>query len=244
MQSDLPTAPTRRTADVSAGIAIVAATVLSTVFVALDRSSGGHAPAEILAGIADLAARKAAVHGVAIASVCAYGFGYATLARRLGLERPNVLAGLVCYLIGCVAMVGATLVDGFVIPHLAIDALATPGRIDFGYDLVHALGVVVNDLARLGWTLQAVGALAWSLSLLRGDRMARMAGAVGLLSSALVGGLIVLSATRMSMTALLSVLVAQLLWNVAAAGVLVARSRPVPRDSGALRIAGANGSVA
>lgn len=208
--------------DRSAGIAIATATVVSTIFVALDRSGGGTTPAQILAGIAGLAQLKAVVHGVAIASVCAYGFGYASLARRLGLQRPQVLAGIVVYLIGCVAMVGATIVDGFVIPHVAIDAGATPDRIRFAYDTVHYLGIVVNDLAKLGWLLQAVGALSWSFALLRARGFERTVGVVGVLSSALVCVIVLGSATSMSMTALLSVLLAQLLWNIGAASLLMA----------------------
>ena len=49
------TAPATR----SAGLAIATATVVSTVFVALDHGGGGTTPAEILAGIARLAALKA-----------------------------------------------------------------------------------------------------------------------------------------------------------------------------------------
>jgi len=204
----------------AAAVAIAAATVISTVFVALDRSGGGHTPAEILAGIAGLITLKEVVHGVAIASVCAYGFGYATLARWLGLHRPLVLAGLVMYLLGCGAMIGATIVDGFVIPHVAIDALASPDRVGFAYNLVHSLGLVVNDLAKLGWILQAVGTLAWAVTLARSSGFPRAVGLVGVVSSGLVCALIAGSATSMSMTGLLAVLLAQLVWNVSAAAVL------------------------
>ncbi|HEX2596546.1 MAG TPA: hypothetical protein VHL61_08820 [Luteimonas sp.] len=209
--------------DRSAGVAIATATIVSTLFVALDRSGGGTTPAQVLAGIAGLAWLKALVHGVAIASVCAYGFGYASLARRLGMHRPLVLAGLVVYLIGCVAMVGATIIDGFVIPHVALDASAAPDRIRFAYDLVHYLGVVLNDLAKLGWILQAIGALAWSCVLLRTPGFERAIGLLGLLSSALVCAVVLGSATSMSMAALLGVLIAQLLWNLAAAVLLLRR---------------------
>lgn len=221
MSSAEPIAVARPPRDIAAGVAIAAATVISTVFVALDRSGGGQTPADILAGIARLVTLKEWVHGVAIASVCAYGFGYATLARRLGLDRPHVLAGLVIYLIGCTAMVGATITDGFVIPHVAIDALTKPDRIRFAYDLVHSLGLVVNDLAKLGWILQAVGALGWAAALVRRRGGSRGIGVLGLLSSTLVCALIATSSTSMSMSALLSVLIAQLVWNAAAAVLLV-----------------------
>lgn len=218
----------------SAGYAIATATIVSTVFVAIDRSGGGTTPAQILAGIAGLGSLKAVVHGVAIASVCAYGFGYAALARALGLHRPLVLAGLVAYMIGCVAMVGATITDGFVIPHVAADALARPERIRFAYDLVHELNVVLNDLAKLGWILQAVGTVAWSAVMLRGRGLPRAIGCIGVVSSVLVCAVIAASATSMSMAALLGVLVAQLLWNLAAAVLLVRWPRQASSLPGSL----------
>lgn len=210
----------------AAGAAIAAATVVSTIFVALDRSGGGSNPLQILQGIAGLTLLKEAVHGVAIASVCAYAFGYVSLSRRLGLHRPLVLAGLVAYLIGCVAMVAATLLDGFVTPHIAGDAIRAtdPGRVQFAYDLVHYIGVVLNDAAKLGWILQAVGAAAWSVVLLGERGGARMVGVLGLASSALVCVLVAVSAVNMSMASLLGVLLAQLVWNLAAAAFLFRRS--------------------
>jgi len=206
----------------AAGIAIAAATIISTIFVALDRSGGGSNPLEILQGIARLQGLKELVHGVAIASVCGYAFGYTVLARRLGLHRPLVLAGLVAYLFGCAAMIGATILDGFVTPHVAADAItAAPERVAFAYNLVHYLGVVLNDLAKLGWILQAAAALAWSITLIRENGFNRAIGAIGLFSSGLVVVLVAGSATNMSMTSLLSVLLAQLIWNIAAAVVLI-----------------------
>jgi len=216
----------------SAGVAIATATIVSTIFVALDRSGGGNNPLQILQGIAGLTLLKETVHGVAIASVCAYGFGYVSLSRRLGLTRPLVLAGLVAYLIGCVAMVVATLLDGFVTPHIAGDAIRAtdPARVQFAYDLVHYIGVVLNDAAKLGWILQAVGAAAWSVVLFGERGAARVVGVLGVLSSALVCVLVAVSAVNMSMTSLLGVLLAQLVWNLAAAVFLFRRSiEPVRR---------------
>jgi len=216
-RSDPTTLSTR-----SPGVAIAAATIVSTVFVALDHGGGGRNALEILQGIARLQVLKEVVHGVAIASVCAYAFGYAALARRLGLARPLVLAGLTVYLFGCAAMIGATILDGFVTPHIAMDAITgSPDRIDFAYLLIHSIGIVLNDLAKLGWVLQAVGTLAWSLALMRDGGFNRAIGWVGLLSSGLVVALIAGSAVNMTMTSLLSVLLAQLTWNLAAALLLM-----------------------
>ncbi|HEY2345150.1 MAG TPA: hypothetical protein VGH80_04620 [Xanthomonadaceae bacterium] len=220
--TDLDKPTIRRTR--SAGIAIATAAVVSTIFVALDRSGGGTTPREILQGIAGLENLKELVHAVAIASVCGMAFGFAALARRLGMHRPEVLAGLVFYLLGCVAMIGATILDGFVTPHVAVDAIQTatsPERVAFAYNLVHYLNLVLNDLAKLGWVLQAAGTFAWSATLLRDRGFSRATGAVGVVSSALVLGLIATSSTSLTMTALLSILVAQLAWNLAAGLLLI-----------------------
>jgi hypothetical protein len=210
----------------AAGIAIAAATVISTIFVALDRSGGGNNALEVLQGIAKLVALKEAVHAVAIASVCAYAFGFTVLARRLGLHRPLVLGGLTTFLIGCVAMVGATIIDGFVTPHIAIDAIThSPERAIAAYDTIRYLGDMLNDLAKLGWVLQAAGALAWSVALMQEKGFDRVIGLTGLVSSALVLMLVVGADTNMSMSSLLGVLVAQLIWNIAAAVLLIRKPR-------------------
>ncbi len=206
----------------AAGIAIAAATIISTIFVAMDRSGGGTNPLEILQGIAGLQVLKEVVHGVAIASVCAYAFGYATLARRLGLQKPLVLAGLSVYLLGCVAMIGATILDGFVTPHIAMEAITgSPDVVSFAYRLIYFIGTVLNDLAKLGWILQAAGTLAWSIALLHKSGFSRAIGVIGFVSSGLVVALIAASPVNMTMTSLLSVLFAQLIWNLAAAVMLM-----------------------
>jgi hypothetical protein len=206
----------------AAGIAIAAATIISTIFVAMDHSGGGSNALEVLQGIARLQVLKEVVHGVAIASVCAYAFGYTTLARRLGLQRPVVLAGLTVYLLGCVAMIGATILDGFVTTHIAMSAITgSPEKIKFAYSLVYFISVVLNDLAKLGWILQAVATLAWSIALLHGRGFDRAIGVIGFVSSGLVVALIAASDVNMTMTSLLSVLFAQLIWNLAAAAMLL-----------------------
>ena len=210
----------------SAAVAIAGAAVISTVAVALDQGASGNNPAEILASIASIQQSKALVHAIAIASVCAMAYGYSVLARKLDLQRPAALAGLVLYLFGSLAMVGAAVLDGFVIPHVAADgATAAPERLAFAYNLAHYAGVALNDLARVAWVLQAAGTLAWSLLLLRVNPFARKIGFVGFLSSALVIALVLASPVDMGLAPLLSILVAQLLWNLAAAVLLFREER-------------------
>ena len=141
-----------------------------------------------------------------------------------------MLLGLSTYLIGIVAMIGATILDGFVTPHIATGCnhrhRSRRSKLRLRI-LIYYIGVVLNDLAKLGWVLQAVGTLAWSVAMLHERGFNRAIGVLGLLSSALVVALIAASPTNMTMTSLLSVLFAQLIWNLAAAALLM--RDPAPR---------------
>lgn len=208
----------------AAGIAIALATILSTIFVALDQGASGNSPQAILHSMIAMRAMKQLVHGVAIASVLAYAFGYATLAQRLDTRRPLVLAGLSTYLIGCVAMIAATVLDGFVSGDVAAQfAGASPEGVKQGYNLIVFMGVALTDMARVGWVMQALASVAWSVTMLGGQGWQRGVGAVGLLSGLLVMGGVFVAGANMDMTAILSILVAQAVWNLAAASWLVRR---------------------
>ncbi|MES2069298.1 MAG: hypothetical protein V4488_03045 [Pseudomonadota bacterium] len=210
---------------IPAGIAIAAATILSILFVALDDSATGASPLAILQSMIAMTAMKQVVHGVAIASVLAYAFGYSSLAVKLDVRRPLVLAGLTTYLIGCVAMIGATMLDGFISSDVASQfAGASPEGVKLGYNLVVFMGIALTDLAKLGWILQAVAAIAWSISLLaeRGfSRFSHVIGWIGLASGGLVIVVVVSAGANMSMAALLGTLAAQAIWNLAAAALLI-----------------------
>ncbi|RFP08152.1 hypothetical protein D0T23_30455 [Duganella sp. BJB475] len=206
----------------AAGLAIAAATILSTIFVALDQGASGTTPQEIMTSMVAMRAMKSLVHTVAIASVLAYAFGYASLATRLDLRRPLVLGSLTTYLIGCVAMIGATTLDGFVSGDLAaIFAGASPDGVKQGYNMITFTGVALTEMARVGWVLQAIAGIGWSLVLLGGRGLQRGIGLLGLLSGALVVGTVVVVGVNMDLAAILSILVAQAVWNLAAAFLLV-----------------------
>src|SRR5579859_8192260 len=94
-----------------AAIALAAATILSIAVVAAHPTITGGAPGQILADMAKSRDQDEHVHGAVILLTGAYCFGFAGLAARLGLRRPAVLAGLIAYGIGALAMIGAALLD-------------------------------------------------------------------------------------------------------------------------------------
>ncbi len=109
---------------------------------------------------------------------------------------------------------------------------------EFGHPRPHV--IALTDAAKIGWVLQALGALAWSCALLREVGLGRIVGVVGIGANLLVGAAVLGSGVNMTMASILSVLLAQLVWNLAAAGLLVRAPRwvaaservlPTPRPS-------------
>ncbi len=206
----------------AAGIAIAAAAILSIIFVAFDQNAAGDNPQAVLESITKIRLVHQVVHAGAIASLLAFAFGFASFAWRLGLRRPLVLAGLVAFEIGCVAMVGATLMDGFLTPDIAaIFAKASPESVKTGYNIVVFIGIALTDLARLAWVFQAAGTLAWSLALFRDRGFSRKIGSAGLISGVVVAVAALTSGPFISLPAILGILLAQLVWNLAAARYLL-----------------------
>jgi hypothetical protein len=133
--------------DRAAGIALIGAAAASMLAMA-------HHPASLRAG-----AMIAIVHGAMILFAGMMMFGFTHVARRRGLDRPAVLAGLVAYGIGIAATVGAATVNGFAAP-----ALAAHGA---SHDAFDALWFLNQALARLGVVATGAAYALWALDLWR-----------------------------------------------------------------------------
>lgn len=101
-----------------------------------------------------------AVHAAMITIVAFTALGLVHFARRLGLDRLTVLAGLIAYGIAVFGHVGAGTINGFIVTNLVAH-----GETDHA---IFALAWEANQaLARLGVVASGVGFVLWSLSLLR-----------------------------------------------------------------------------
>lgn len=156
----MPEAETRN-GDKAAGIVLIAAAATSMLAMA-------HHPTSLHAG-----AMIGIVHGVMILVVGAMLYGFACFARRRGLGRPPVLAGLIAYGIGTAANVGAATINGFVAPVLAGEDPAV------GHDLFAFAWAANQALAGLAVVAIGVAYALWSLDLLR---TRRLVAALGLLA--------------------------------------------------------------
>lgn len=152
------------------------------------------------------------VHGAMIALVGAMGFAFAHWARRAGLGRPVVLAGLIAFGIGAAADIGAATINGFVVP-----ALVERGPIDRG---VAAFAWEANQaLAGLGVAAWGAAFVLWSLRLFRlpGWKVRGLA-LSGVLAGVVPPALLFSGALSMNLAGAMLVYALQSLW-IALAGL-------------------------
>jgi hypothetical protein len=118
------------------------------------------------------------VHGAMIVLMSAIAFGFAHFARRRGLARPAILAGLIAYLVGLVADLGAATTNGFIVPALAAHGAALSGR-----DVFLLAWEANQALAKLGVFATTAAFTFWSLDFLRRPGLEPKAiGGLGLLA--------------------------------------------------------------
>jgi len=137
----------KRNGDRAAGIALIGAAGLSMLAMA-------HHPTSLRAG-----AMIGIVHGAMILFTGMMAYGFTHFARRRGLERPAVLAGLVAYVIAIGADIGAATINGFAAP-----ALAAHGASRDAFDTLWFLN---QALATLGVVAAGTAYALWSLNLWR-----------------------------------------------------------------------------
>lgn len=190
--------------DRAAGIALIGAAGLSMLAMA-------HHPTSLHAG-----APIAIVHGAMILFAGTLAFGFTQMARRRGLDRPAVLAGLVAYAIGIVASVGAAVINGFAAP-----ALAAHGGSHEAFDTLWFLN---QALAKLGVVATGLAYLLWSLDLWRRWKAVAV---LGLLAGGVPALLLLAGGIDMRLGAAALVYAAQGLW-AALIGWLLRRGRFAP----------------
>ena len=211
----------------TAGVTIALSAIASIVFVALDQGARGKDALSIMQSMVATQPMHQFVHVVAMACLTGFIYGYTVLSQRLGLNRTPVLVGLVSYGLGTVLMMLAAVIDGFV----STDAAAmfvggAPAGVETGFQIVNALsGVLLPDLARVSWVLQSAAAVAWSVAMLRDRGMQRAVGCIGLLAGALPAVIVSVVGTHMTDAVVVGILLAQAIWNLAAAALLIRGNR-------------------
>lgn len=206
----------------AAGIILAGASVVVVVVLTHHPHVAATAPAEIIAGIGAVATSARLVHGAAIALECALLLAFVDVSLVLGLRHLVVRAALVSAVTGTVAFVGAALLDGFVLPQLAMRYRAAPVVAQEMFPYVAAVcstGLVV--LTMFGLVATCLAMVLWSLRLLRTTRLGAVVGALG----CLIGpGLVVALSTevvQLRASQLPWLMAVDSIWNLALAVVML-----------------------
>lgn len=206
-----------------AGVVIVASAVASIAAVALDSMASGHDALSIMQSMVKLQSSHQLVHIVAMACLAGLTFGYSVLSQRLGVRRAPVLAGLVAYGFGSMLMMIAAVIDGFISTDVAAMFVGkSPEAVKAGYWMIQAAsnGALI-DLARVSWVFQSIAALCWSVALLGEQGYARKVGMLGLVVGTLPAVAVFQAGSNMTDTVVITILLLQAVWNLAAASVLI-----------------------
>ena len=207
----------------AAGITMILCAAVSVVAVA-HHPAIEHATtaADVLAQMVRLSGVDEAVHGILIVAACGLLFGLAAFAARRGLHDDAVLAGLVAYGVGTVAVIAAALIDGFLLPAIAARyATAPPPRPATAVQIITVCAAAVQIATKTWLLATSFAVLAWSFGLLRYRGPLRVTGAGGIVSTVLVLAVLAFSAT-LNPHNLGAVVVLQTLWYVAV-GALMTR---------------------
>ena len=211
------TAPTR-----SAGVALAVATVALVVALANHPGTASTRIGDVLRDMVASRTLDNLVHGTAVAVMVAFTFGFATLARRIGLQRPAVLLGLVSYAFGGVLTCVAVLTDGFATPDFAQHLLSHgPDTISQGLPSLLLMSALIQIATKAGFTLMSAGIFAISWPLIASRGLARATGVTGLICSVVPVGLMLWANPWLGSETVVFLAVGLALWNAMAAAMLI-----------------------
>jgi hypothetical protein len=160
------------------------------------------------------------VHAGAVLVLSALIVCFVLLSRYLGPGRVAVVAGLTTFCVGCAAMMASMVLDGLVVPAIAVRFGRTAEDLRLAQPLVIFCGILIRFLMPIGLLFQAAAMLSWSAVIVRtrGWRLAPgvfgLAAAIFLIISLafalptpgehlLLGGLVLLSTWYLALAGLL-----------------------------------------
>jgi hypothetical protein len=216
-KTQVPTMNTRPAA-IAIGVATLAILIFITQHPVL---APGLSTQDALAGIVALRRADQVVHGTLIAVVSLLAYGYTAFALRLGVQRGLVISGLLSYLLACISLVGAMLLDGFITPDIAARFIASPPeQIQMAASLLAFCSICIQVLTKFGFTLISVAFIAWTAAQVRsGDHNNKRN--MGVLIAALIAAVVptlvvIVMGTRLAPHSLLVIFAGQAIWNAMA----------------------------
>lgn len=176
----------------------------------------GVAQTESVRAVVQGAALAAWVHGILIVLQFVVLFGFLEFAEELGWEFRRVRSATAAYALGAVAMTGAALVNGFVVPRLTLDHAMRGGTEALTPSLRFAWQAN-QVLAQAGTIAISAAIVGWSAVLLGRGTGARILGLTGLAIGVGILLAVVVGALRLDVQGMGAVLIAQAAWSVGVA---------------------------
>jgi hypothetical protein len=185
-------------------------------------AAGGHTLVDIIKAEASNRFVDGLVHGGFIATLSVLIVCFVFLSRSAGMGKVTVVIGLVTFSIGSGVLIASMILDGFVIPALALRFMA----VGVGDHLLEAnalfifCGTLIRFLMPMGLCFQSAAMMSWSLQILerRGWRLAM--GVFGMAAGTLVIGAICLAPPRLGDHVLLGAIALIAIWYLTLAGGL------------------------
>ena len=166
--------------DITAGLILIFSVLGSFIAAAHHPVIKARGTNEFFARLKESSFTDRLVHGLLIAFIVAQLFAFCRFTRRQGVDRAPVLLGLILYALGAVAMIGAALVDGFLVPAVGESYLSAPqSTADMGFALLRFCSIAIQLFTKSGVILISAAILSWSVSLIRGGRGPILAAVAG-----------------------------------------------------------------
>jgi hypothetical protein len=186
---------------------------------------GGH-PGSFADLIKDEAAHRVidgVVHGGFVVTSVALIICFVLWSRLLGLAKPPVVIGLVCFCVGCGALIASMVLDGFATPAIAA-RFASVDDMQSAKTLFVLVGTLIRFLMPMGLLFQFVAMLSWSSVIVKGPRLARAVGLSGSVAAIILIVAIFAIPTAMAAHVILAGVALQAIWYLAIAALLFNRA--------------------
>jgi hypothetical protein len=162
------------------------------------------------------------VHGGFSITLVALIICFVFLSRLLGSARPSVVIGLVCYCVGCSALIASMVLDGFATPAIAVRFAGTED-LQSAKALFILLGTLIGFLLPAGLLFQSVAMLSWSSVIVKGPGLRRAVGLFGLAVAILLMVAIFATPALKAAHVILGGIALQSFWYLAIAALLFNR---------------------
>jgi hypothetical protein len=163
------------------------------------------------------------VHGGFCITLVTLMICFVFLSRFLGSAKASVVIGLVCFCVGCSALIASMVLDGFATPAIAV-RFAGADDLQPAKTLFILFGTLIGFLMPAGILFQSVAMFSWSSAIAKGPGLRRIVGAFGLAIAICLIVAIFAVPPAMAAHVLMGGIVLQSIWYLGIAALLCNRS--------------------